>query len=272
VDKLSRSVLCFSIVVLALIVGCAGASKNGTGIKGDSKGKSPNSNVTIIDQNVKKCQMSFASIMIGKFDCKSPQCGEQAQPVQGLMAIAMLSGASIPVALGDLGGGMSSMVTTALKESGCFDVQDRQVMQQIEEELARVGKKVEIQQADYIISGVITDAVLSRDRKAIGGGWIPVIGSVRKEKITAKMDFDLKIIDVNNAKVVAAKTFSGNSEKSSTSVSWRGYRDISAFGGLSSIKGTPMEGVVRDVMNAAVDYATNILLTEKNIATNMSQD
>lgn len=263
--KLSRSGFCLSIVVFALIVGCASSPDKGPEIAENSK-------VTIVEQNVKKCQKPFASIMIGIFDCKSPQCSTQPQQTNGVMALAMLAGASVPGSLGDLGGGMSSMVVTALKESGCFDVQDRQEMQKIEEELERVGKKVEIQQADFIISGVITDAFLSRQKKAIGGGWIPVVGSIRQETTSAKMDFDLKIIDVNHAKVLAAKTFSANSEDTSTSVNWFGYRDIATFGGLASIKDTPMEGVVRDIMNAAVDYTTNVLLTEKNVTENVSQN
>jgi curli biogenesis system outer membrane secretion channel CsgG len=225
---------------------------------------SEGSTVKTVEQDVMKCSSTVASVMVGKFECKSPQCSEQSVQPNNVMALALLAGGAVPAGLGDLGGGMSSMITTALKESGCFDVQDRKEMKQIEEELARVGKKVKVQQADYIISGTITDAALTRQKRKIGGGWIPVIGSIKKETMKAKMDFDLKIIDVNKANIAAAKTFSADSESTSTSVNWFGYRDIAAFGSLASIKDTPMEGVIRDIMNAAVDYTAGVLMKDRN--------
>jgi curli biogenesis system outer membrane secretion channel CsgG len=235
------------LIVLPVLFGCVSKTRK----------------VEAVDQiGIIKCQQPVASIMVGRFECKSTQCVQPGRD-SGLMTLLMLSEAAISVPLGDLGSGMSAMVTTALKESGCFDVQERQDMQLIEEELARVGKKLEVQQADYIISGTITDAHLSQKRSRFGGGYIPVVGSIRRDTKRASLDFDLKIIDVNKAKISAAKTFSANSESTATSANWFGYRDFSAFGGMAAIKGTPMEGVVREAMNAIVDYTSHFLINEK---------
>ena len=242
-----KSVLFSLFIVIPIITGCVSKTRK----------------VEAVDQvSLVKCQQPVASIMVGRFDCKSTQCVQPSRN-SGLTALMILAEAAVSVPLGDLGGGMSAMVTTALKESGCFDVQDRQEMQLIEEELARVGKKLEVQQADYIISGTITDAHLSQKRSSIGGGWIPVVGSIRRDSKKAALDFDLKIIDVNKAKVSAAKTFTANSESNATSANWFGYSDFGAFGGMAAIKDTPMEGVVREVMNAIVDYTSHYLIDEK---------
>ena len=50
---------------------------------------------------------------------------------------------------------------TALKETGYFDIQEREAMDALAKELALVGKTVEVQQADFMISGAITSISMS---------------------------------------------------------------------------------------------------------------
>ncbi|MDP0971173.1 CsgG/HfaB family protein, partial [Klebsiella pneumoniae] len=86
-------------------------------------------------------------------------------------------------------------------------------------------------------------------RKQLGGGFIPILGAFSTTTKTAEIGLDVKVIDVARAKLVEAKTFQANNETSSTSfgagVGGPGF----IFGGaMQSIKGTPMEPILRDIL------------------------
>ena len=215
-----------------------------------------------------KCSKPVASVMIGQLTCKSAAC----QPVQqdaragGLMALAALASGNSSVSFPGVGEGMSAMLTTVLKETGCFDIQERESLDDLNKELALVGKKVEVQQADFLITGAITSINMSTHKKQFAGGWIPILGSISTTTKLADLGLDIKLIDVNKAKLLEAKTFTGNNETSSTSFGGAAFGPgFGVLGGMSSVKGTPMEDVIREILVRVASFSSRTLVAAKGV-------
>lgn len=212
--------------------------------------------VTQKQYELPKCDKPIASVVVGKLACKSAACQPPAQQAGGqanpLLQLAMAAAAAQNGQSADLavvGDGMSAMLTTVLKETGCFDIQEREAMEEMARELALVGKKVEAQQADFMITGAITSISMVTEKKQLGGGYIPIVGMFSTTKKSAEIGLDIKILDVNRAKLVEARTFQANNETSSTSFGGAAWGGSALFGGaMSTIKGTPMEPILRQVL------------------------
>lgn len=211
------------------------------------------------------CDAPVASVVVGNLTCKAAGCQAAGSDPTGLAAlIRMSNGDAEQSNFANIGEGMSAMLTTVLKATGCFDIQEREAMEELAKELALVGKKVEVQQADFMISGSITSINMSTSKAAIGGGYIPIIGMLSVTTKTADVGVDIKLIDVNRAKVVDSKTFVANNESTSTSLGGMGFGGGGALiGGLSSIKGTPMEPIVREVLAQVATFTANKLVSIK---------
>lgn len=223
--------------------------------------------VTEKDYNLPKCSKPIASVVVGKLTCKSAACQASAADAghsNGLVALAQMASGESEATFPGIGDGLKDMLTTVLKETGCFDIQEREAMDELAKELALVGKTVEVQQADYMISGAITSISMSTQKKALGGGFIPIVGAISTTKKTADLGLDIKIIDINKAKIVDAKTFTGNNQTSSYGLGMGGFGGgMGLVGGLSNIKGTPMEEVVRDVLARVASFSSLKLVDSK---------
>ncbi len=226
--------------------------------------------VTEKSYELPKCERPIASVVVGKLACKSAACQPPAQAAAGaqmnpLLQLAMAQAAAQQgqsANLAVVGEGMSAMLTTVLKETGCFDIQEREAMEEMAKELALVGKKVEAQQADYMITGAITSISMTRERKQLGGGVIPIIGAFSKTTEQAEIGLDIKVLDVNRAKLVEAKTFQANNESSSTSFGGAAWGGGALFGGaMSTIKGTPMEPILRDVLAQVATFTATRMIS-----------
>lgn len=205
------------------------------------------------------CEKPVASVMVGKLHCKAAACQPAPKTDHPLAAImrAQQQGPDLSAA----GEGMAAMLTTLLKETGCFEIQDREALEEMARELAMVGKTVQVQQANFMISGAITSIGLATERSSIGGGLIPVIGAISTTKQTAELALDVKVLDVNRARVVEAKTFQSNNASSSVTLGGLGAsRGVLMGGAFQSIKGTPMEGVVRHVLAQVASFTATRLL------------
>ena len=239
--------LCLSLV--------AGASFAADGTKVSEK-----------DYQLPKCAAPVASVLVGKLTCKAAGCQPPATGGNSQLEqlIRLSNGGAGQANFQGIGDGMSAMLTTTLKETGCFDIQEREAMDELAKELALVGKKVEVQQADFMISGSITSINMNTDKKALGGGFIPIIGMIAVTTNTADIGLDIKIIDVNRAKVLESRTFQANNETTSTSFGAGGFGGGGLLvGGLSSIKNTPMEPIIRDVLAQVASYSASKLLNTK---------
>jgi curli biogenesis system outer membrane secretion channel CsgG len=138
-----------------------------------------------------KCSAPIASVVVGKFSCKAGGC--QGGGNSSLAQLIRLSGGGGSVS-DTLGAGMSDMLTTVLKSTGCFDIQEREAMDELAKELALVGKKVEVQQADFMLAGSITSMDMSSDTASLGGGFIPILGMVSITTKKADIGLDIKLL------------------------------------------------------------------------------
>ena len=206
--------------------------------------------------------------MVGKLSCKSAGCQPAASAGAANSQMAMLMALANAQRQGPdlsvVGDGMAAILTTVLKETGCFELQEREVLDELAKELALVGKKMEVQQADFMISGAITSISMESKKTSLGGGFIPIIGAISTTQKSAEIALDIKIIDVNKAKVFDAKTFQANNETSSTSFGAVGFGPGGVVGGgMSSIKNTPMEPIVRDILTQIASFTATRMVAAK---------
>lgn len=209
-----------------------------------------------------RCERPLASVMVGKLQCKAANCGSGNVGANAGGIAALLALANGGVGSGNVTGiadGIRDVLTTALAESGCFDVQDRDALNEIEQELARAGKKVQTQQAEYLISGAVTQIEVNTENKSFGGGFLPLVGSIGTKTQKAEVALDMKLVNIDTAKVVASKRASASSENSSFAVGGLGGAPVGGslvgFGGTyASLKGTNLEAVTKDAIVQSVNF------------------
>lgn len=217
------------------------------------------------------CDKPLASVMVGKLTCKSAGCGAggaQAAGNSGIAALLALAGQTGNGGVTGVGEGVRDMFVTALQSTGCVELQERESMDEIAEELKRAGKEVKVQQADFLVSGALTTVELENTKAGFGGGFIPIIGSISKNTQKASIGMDIRLVDVNTAKVVDTQRHMANSEKSSYGVGAFGLGASGStpfgFGGsLSALKGTSLEIVSREAVIKAANGVVDALKKSK---------
>ena len=172
--------------------------------------------------------------------------------------MALLAASGQPNASG-IGDGIKEMMTTALQETGCFEFMDRDSMDDIKREMEAAGMKVEIERADFLITGAVTQIEMDKSTASIGWGLIPIIGSVGQTTQKAKVGLDIRMVSVANAKVLNSKHIEANTEDTSFGIGGIGFGMVGGspmgFGGsLSSLKGTSLEKVTREAVFKATDF------------------
>jgi curli biogenesis system outer membrane secretion channel CsgG len=213
---------------------------------------------------VPHCAAPVASVSVGRLTCKAAGCQKtETVHVGGLGGLAQLVAqqAGIPTAdLTGIGDGMANALTTALKATGCFDIQERETMEELQKEAELSGIKLQIKPSDYMISGAITTVALETARSSFGGGFIPIVGAFNKTTQTAKLGMDLRVVDVKKANIMSSKSFSANSENSSWGVGGAGWGGGGAlFGGHSVTKSPEMDKVASETVIYAVGYLVDTL-------------
>ncbi len=218
------------------------------------------------------CDAPLANIIVGKMDCKAANCNGNAgagQPGGMAAYLAMINGVNGGATnVTGIADGIKDVLTTALTETGCFAVQDRDQIDEISQELARAGKTVQIEPAEFLISGAVTEIDVSVQNKSFGGGIIPVLGSVGRKKQSASVSIDMKLVSVNSAKVLASKRATASTETSSTSFGAGGIGivggTIGGFGGsFSNLKGTNLEAVTKDAIAQSVIFLVDAVSQAK---------
>jgi curli biogenesis system outer membrane secretion channel CsgG len=203
------------------------------------------------------CDKPVAKVMVGKLTCKAASCNN-ASAGNGNPIMALLAAAGQPNASG-IGDGIKDMMTTALQDSGCFEVMDRDAMDDIRKELEAAGRKVETEAADFIVTGAVTQIEMEKSSTNIGWGMIPVIGSFGVTTQKASVGLDLRLVSVASAKVIGSKHIESSTEDSSFGIGGLGLGvaggALVGFGGsFSSLKGTSLEKVTRDAIYKATDF------------------
>jgi curli biogenesis system outer membrane secretion channel CsgG len=213
------------------------------------------------------CEKPLATMMVGKIACKSANCdGGSAGRQNPLLALLSAAGQPNVSAIGD---GIKDMFVTAIRSTNCVDLQEREALDEIAQELERAGKKLQVQQADFLVSGALTSVELSNNSTNIGWGLIPIIGSIGVNKQTATVSFDVRLVDINKARIVDSRKIDSTSENTSWGVGGVGVGTAHGvgigFGGaFSSLKGTSLEAVSRDAVLSAAAFIVESLQRQQS--------
>ena len=223
---------------------------------------------------VPKCVRPAARVMFTEFKCKSADCSStagQQDPRQYRWWEHRSGGIVSQPSYSGVGTGMTDMLATALTQTGCFDVQERAALDELNKELALVGKKIEAEAADYMVTGSITSLGFEQSSTGLGGlsflkGPIGFLaGSVDFKNSKVHMNMDLRVIDIKRAKIIASKTFQANNQKNGFGLSGLGWGGGVGLGGShASISGSPLEEVARDLLVRATSFLAETIAA-KNI-------
>ena len=213
---------------------------------------------------VPHCAAPVASLVVGNFICRASACAPPPQgPASGFAAIMMMQAQArngAPPDLTRLGDTMSSAVTTALKATGCFTVQDREAIAELKKEAELSGIEFKPKPSDYLISGSITEVSFKSNSTSIGGGMIPVIGALSTTSHEAKLALEVRILDVKDGSVTDSQSFEANSAKRDFGLGAVGFGRGGLIGGAMSSTNSPeIDSVANQAILFAVSHVTDVI-------------
>ena len=207
---------------------------------------------------IQKCSSPAGTVIVDKVLCKAATCNKDQTPqnafIQGLLS---LSGQPSVEGIGD---GMADMLLTALKKTGCVDILEREGMELLRKEMTPAGPSINITPADYLIMGSVNSIKVEKSNTNLGGGILPVLSSVDIKKTRVFIALDIRLVQISTGRIIFTNTYEGSNEKVGVGIgAGVGFSGV-GFGGMySSLKGTPIEEVARDVIiRAAIDIVENI--------------
>ncbi|WP_374667218.1 CsgG/HfaB family protein [Acinetobacter sp.] len=220
-----------------------------------------------------ECVKPVASVSVSELTCKASGCQNSASTpnnnaLSGLAQLAQMASGESSNTFPGAEKSLSSLITSRLQATGCFEIQDREALETLKSEMALAGKSLKLNPAKYVITGSITSIGVNTKKRDIAGGYIPnfvpVLGSMKQTSKSADLSLDIKILDVQNGRVLASKTFADNGENRSYRVS---FNDLAGAGGAVGIKGTALEPLVSNVLEQIAQYsAEQIGAQEKGFA------
>lgn len=154
----------------------------------------------------------------------------------------------------EYGTGMKDMLTTALFQSNRYIVLERERLAAVEAERARRGSKGKVEDADLLITAAITGFDPGESGVSAGMGGLlgkSMLGGVTGAFKQARVTMDIRVIDVDTGRVIAATSAEGKA----TSVG-AGLAGIGGpmGGSLKGFQKGPMEGAIREMIKASVDF------------------
>lgn len=192
------------------------------------------------------CQSVAATVMVGNTTCTAALCNTGASQggFNGVLALAMNRQAIDAVSFSN---GVGAMLSTALKQTGCFEVFDAAGMEQLRKDMESLGRKLASPSSvDYVVRASITQADYNVAESNILG--------YSKKTTTASVTIDTKLVSTSSGTVSEAGSYDASSEKS-----YSGVVGIYASGN-DGRRGNPFSDVARDaVAKAAVALTTKIL-------------
>ena len=203
------------------------------------------------EPDLPKCDRPIGTIVARGFKCKAAAC----------VGDRLVFGPSYTVAVSPrvLGEGLSDMLVTALVKTGCFKVLEREVLEEIKEELALSGVQPQqtLRGADFLLTGAVT--ALEMKASGMGGGGVvvplPFLGGVgvKAGKDKAHIALDLRVVRIKDAQVLLAEAVEGKSERWKFGIGGGGIFGTTIAGGwFEAFKNTPMEEATRDLIYHAV--------------------
>ncbi|CAB1216814.1 CsgG/HfaB family protein [Acinetobacter bouvetii] len=215
-----------------------------------------------------ECTQPVATVLVNDLTCKAAGCqnatGAVNNPMSGLAQLAQMASGESSNTFPGAEKSLSSLLTSRLQATGCFDIQDREALETLKSEMALAGKTLKLTPAKYVITGAVTSIAVSTKKKDIAGGYIPnfvpVLGSMKQTSKSADLSLDIKILDVENGRVLGSQTFSDNGQNRSYGVS---FNDLAGAGGAVGIKGTALEPLVSNVLEQVAEFSTQKIVAAK---------
>lgn len=207
-----------------------------------------------------QCAKPVTTILINDLSCKAVGCQNNTSaqsPVNGLAQLAQMASGQSSNTFPGAEKSLSSMLSSRLQATGCFEIQDREAIETLKSEMALMGKTLNLKPAKYVITGSVTSIGVNTTKKEIAGGYIPnfvpVLGSMKQTSKSADLSLDIKILDVENGRILGSKTFSDNGENRSYGVS---FNTLAGSGGAAGIKGTALEPLVSNILEQIAEFST----------------
>jgi len=155
---------------------------------------------------------------------------------------------------GEYGRGMKDMLTTALFQSNRYIVLERERLAALEAERARRGSKGKIEDADLLVTAAITGFDPGESGMSAGMGGLlgkSMLGGVTGAFKQARVTMDIRVIDVDTGRIIAATSAEGKS--TSVGAGLAGYGGPMG-GSLKGFQKGPMETAIREMIKASVDF------------------
>ena len=249
---MERKVLRFLLLgAFLILVGCGPTAQQARTTEGEYAKE-----MRVREPELPKCDRPLGTIVARGFKCKAAAC----------VGNRLVFGPGYTVELSPrvLGEGLSDMLVTALVQTGCFKVLERETLEEIKKELELLGVKPQqtLKGADYLLTGSIT--ALEMKAGGVGGGGIVILlpfgAGVKVGKQKAHIALDLRVVRVRDAEILLAKAVEGKSERWRFGVGGGGIFGTTIAGGWFEVfKNTPMEEATRDLIYHAVKLIVNEL-------------
>jgi len=154
----------------------------------------------------------------------------------------------------EYGRGMRDMLTTALFQSNRYIVLERERIAALEAERARRGSKGKIEDADLLITAAITGFDPGESGMSAGMGGLlgkKMLGGLTGSFKQARVTMDIRVIDVDTGRIIAATSAEGKATSVGAGVAGIGGP---MGGALKGFQKGPMEGAIREMIKASVDF------------------
>lgn len=158
-----------------------------------------------------KCDAPVAKVSIAPLKCQAAQCKPLPEITGNLAIFASLAKQELGPDFSRLGDSLSAMLSSSLEQSGCFDVLDRDAIQELRQEMELAGKEFKPDTADYLITGSISSLTYEQKETGIAGTGM-TLGVFSNKESSAKMGLDIRMIDVNSSSVVLSETYLSNAK------------------------------------------------------------
>lgn len=117
--------------------------------------------VGVTDVAVTRCDKPIAKVVMGELTCKASDYNNAGAGIANPLLALLEATGHQPNASG-IGDGIKDMVTTALQQTGCFEVIDRDAKNEIKKELEAVGQTVAVEVADFLVAGTVTQGDMEK--------------------------------------------------------------------------------------------------------------
>lgn len=211
---------------------------------------------------IPKCATPARKIMIGTVNCRAAACNAP-DPLKltGLAAMVALAQAQesgggaggIAINADGISSSLAAMLSSSLKQSGCFEVYDKEGLGEVRKSMELLGRKFEAPEVDLLISGAITSVSVTRRATQV-----LLVKSVTQ---SAELSFDSKAIDARTGSILSSGTFSGQSDKSATGV------ELFVARTAATISGTPLEEVAREAIMKATAALADQFARDRIVST-----